>query len=100
MPFIYRPMLKTKSGEATALLNLTPVEKDRIAPVFHVAETPPATFAARMAAAWAGRSCFLDGAFNFNGSGTATDFDNAFSALGAGGVPVVPETALGPLQAD
>ncbi|MBR1270464.1 hypothetical protein JQ629_23600 [Bradyrhizobium sp. AUGA SZCCT0222] len=95
MPFTYRPMLKTKAGEATALLNLAPGEKNRIAPVFHVAETPPATFAARMAAAWSGRTCFLDGSFNFNGSGTSTDFDNTFLALGASGIPVLPVIEIG-----
>jgi hypothetical protein len=98
MPFTYRPMLKTKAGEATALLHLVATEKDRIAPIFHVAETPPATFAARMAAAWAGRTCFLDGTFNFNGSGSSTDFDNTFLALGTGGIPVVPVIEIGAAQ--
>jgi hypothetical protein len=88
-------MLKTKAGEVTALLQLAPAEKDRIAPIFHVAEAPPATFVPRMATTWTGRRCFLDGAFNFNGSGSAADFDNTFVALGTNGVPVLPVIEIG-----
>lgn len=95
MPFFYRPMLKTKTGEVTALLQLSSAEKDRIAPVFHVGEKPPATFVNRMAAAWIGRACFLDGAFNFNVTGSPTDFDNTFNALGAAQIPVVPVVEIG-----
>ncbi|WP_167767518.1 beta family protein [Bradyrhizobium frederickii] len=95
MPFIYRPMLKTKTGEVTALRQLSSDEKDRIAPVFHVAEQPPATFVARMATAWAGRRCFLDGAFSFNVTGGSTDFDGTFNELGASQIPVLPVIEIG-----
>lgn len=95
MPFTYRPMLKTKTGEVTALLQLAPNQKDRIAPVFHVGEKVPATFGAKMATAWAGRRCFLDGAFNYNVKGGATDFNAAFASLGSAGVPVVPVIEIG-----
>ncbi|WP_080901081.1 beta family protein [Rhodopseudomonas palustris] len=90
MPYMYRPVLKTKAGEAIALLQLASPDKNRIAPIFQVSETPPATFVKRLAEAWAGRTCFLDGAFNFNLSGTSADFDNTFNALGAAGIPVIP----------
>lgn len=95
MQFVYRPMLKTKTGEVTALLQLASVEKDRIAPVFHVGEKPPATFASRMAAAWLGRRCFLDGAFNFNVTGGHTDFNNTFNALGNAQISVLPVIEMG-----
>jgi hypothetical protein len=99
MPFKYRPMLKTKTGEVTALLHLPPAEKDRIAPVFHVGEKPPATFANRMSAAWAGRTCFVDGSFNFNVTGNATDFDDTINALGAAQVPALPVIEIGAANA-
>lgn len=95
MPFTYRPMLKTKAGEATALSNLSTAEKNRTEPVFHVAERPPATFAPKMGAAWAGRRCYLDGAFNFNATGSSTDFDNTFNAIGAVGISVLPVIEIG-----
>ncbi|MFG3593244.1 hypothetical protein [Bradyrhizobium sp. RDI18] len=88
-------MLKTKSGEAAALLQLPTNQRDRIAPVFHVGERPPATFVSRMATAWSGRRCFLDGAFNYNVTGGSGDFDRMFRSLGAAGVPVVPVIEVG-----
>ena len=90
MPFLYRPMLKTKTGEASALLQLSPAERDRIEPVFHVGERPPATFVARMTAAWSGRRCFLDGAFNFNVTGGPGDFNGLIRGLAAAGRPGHP----------
>ena len=95
MPFSYRPMLKTKTGEVVSLLHLSDAEKDRLAPIFRVGEKPPAKFVASMSAAWAGRRCFFDGAFNFNVTGSSADFDTMFSALGVSGVPVVPLIEIG-----
>lgn len=95
MPFIYRPMLKTKTGEAVALLQLLASQRDRIEPVFHVGEKPPTTFVTRMTAAWTGRRCFLDGAFNFNVTGGPQDFNSMIRALVAAGVPVVPVIEMG-----
>ncbi|PDT64283.1 hypothetical protein CO683_39215 [Bradyrhizobium ottawaense] len=99
MPFIYRPMLKTKTGEATALLQLAPAQRDRIEPVFHVGEKPPANFAARMAAAWSSRRCFLDGAFNFNVTGGPQNFNSILRALVAAGVQVIPVIEIGAVAA-
>ncbi|MGO4514123.1 hypothetical protein AB4Z51_44980 [Bradyrhizobium sp. 2TAF36] len=95
MPFVYRPSLKTKTGEAVALLHLSNQQKDRIAPVFSVGERPPANFVARMASAWLGRRCFLDGSFNHNLSGGSADFDTLFAALGTAGIPVIPVIEIG-----
>ncbi|SFQ31265.1 Beta protein [Bradyrhizobium sp. Ghvi] len=95
MSFIYRPMLKTKTGEAAALLQLGAPQRDRIEPVFHVGERPPANFVARMAAAWSSRRCFLDGAFNFNVSGGPQAFSSMLRALVAAGVQVIPVIELG-----
>lgn len=95
MPFVYRPLLKTKTGEAVALLHLSNQEKDRIAPIFNVGEKPPANFVARMASAWHGRQCFLDGSFNHNVTGGSADFDNTFASLGSAGIPVVPVVEIG-----
>lgn len=88
-------MLKTKTGEVGALAQLSPAEKDRIEPVFHVGEKPPATFVTRMTAAWSGRRCFLDGAFNFNITGGPGDFNGMLRALVAAGVPVIPVVEIG-----
>lgn len=95
MPFLYRPMLKTKAGEATALHHLSVGEKSRLEPVFHVSERPPATFANKLKAAWSGRRTFLDGAFNFNATGAPTDFDAVFNALASGGILVLPVVEIG-----
>lgn len=95
MPFTYRPILKTKAGEAVALLQLANADKDRIQPIFQVSEKPPATFVNKMSNAWSGRRCFLDGAFNFNATGAANDFNNIFVALGGAGVPVIPVLEIG-----
>lgn len=95
MPFIYRPLLKTKSGEANALSHLPVPVKDRVAPIFHVAENPPTTFPARLASAWANRVCFLDGTFNFNVKGTTLDFDSMFAAIGGSGMQVIPVIEIG-----
>jgi hypothetical protein len=95
MPFTYRPMLKTKTGEVTALLQLPAAQKARIEPIFHVGEKLPTTFVPKMAAAWTGRRCFLDGSFNFNVTGNSNDFATAFVALGSAGVPVLPVIEIG-----
>lgn len=95
MPFVYRPLLKTKTGEAVALLHLSKEQKDRIAPVFSLGERPPANFVARMASAWHGRRCFLDGSFNHNLSGGSADFDEMFAGLGTAGIPVIPVIEIG-----
>jgi hypothetical protein len=88
-------MLKTKTGEAVALLQLAPVQKERIEPVFHVGEKPPVNFVTRMVAAWQGRRCFLDGAFNFNIKGGSGDFDTMLTGLGNAGIQTLPVIEIG-----
>ncbi|MBR0752512.1 hypothetical protein JQ604_09965 [Bradyrhizobium jicamae] len=97
MPFTYRPLLKTKTGEAVALLQLSTEDKDRIEPIFSVGEKPPANFIARMGAAWQGRRCFLDGSFNYNVTGGPSDFDTMFAGLGGAGIAALPVIEIGAL---
>lgn len=99
MPYRYVPILKTKAGEAVALDNLLPQQKDRIFPLFCIGETAPGTFSARVATAWSGRVLALDGIFNFNFSGSTASFNSLFASLVAAGVLVVPSVELGAPQA-
>jgi hypothetical protein len=99
MVYTYRPMLKTKAGEAMALGYLTNSRKAKIFPIFQVGESPPPTFAARMATTWAGRGAALDGSFNFNFTGSTAHFNAVFAALAANGIPVIPSLAINSPQA-
>ncbi|MDR3471292.1 MAG: hypothetical protein P4M09_06340 [Devosia sp.] len=95
MPFRYVPILKTKSGEAVALENLSPTQKDRVMPLFCVGETVPSTFAAKAAAAWAGRRLALDGVFHCNFTGSVAHYNSLFSNLVGLGIPVIPSIEFG-----
>jgi len=90
MPYSYVPLLKTRTGESTALLNLTVAEKARIFPVFHVGERPPTRFVYQMSNAWHGLPMALDGLFNYGHKGNLSDFTNLFSLLRSAGVHVMP----------
>ncbi|PYE98917.1 T4 beta protein [Rhizobium sp. PP-F2F-G38] len=90
MPFAYRPMLKTKAGEAVALGQLSQHQKDRIFPIFQVGENPPPTFAHRLSTNWQGRGAALDGLYNYNFTGLTAGFDTVFNALVAAGIPAIP----------
>ncbi|SCX00830.1 hypothetical protein DSM25558_0185 [Agrobacterium sp. DSM 25558] len=94
MPYAYRPMLKTKAGEAVALGQLAANHKDRIFPIFQVGEQPPATFANKMSSNWLGRGAALDGLYNYNFTGTTVAFDTVFQALVAAGIPVIPSLEI------
>ena len=91
-PYIHRyvPVMKTKAGEITALENLSGSARDRILPLFHVTENLKPSFLSGLTAIWAGRLAAIDGAFNFEGSGSTAEFVAAVAALRAGGVFVVP----------
>lgn len=90
MPNRYLPMLRSKAGEAIALTNLTTAAKDRMMPVFHLVNTPPATFGASVGAAWAGRPMVLDGTFQTDIAGTAASFTQMFGVIGRATVRLIP----------
>lgn len=89
MPLTYRPLLRTKAGETTALRHLTPGAKQRIMPVFHMTGKIPVRFAPGLIHAWAGSTVALDGHYNFGVTGAMTDFQSLFRELAAGGVSVL-----------
>lgn len=93
--YTYRPHLRSKTGEATALQNLNGRAKPRIEPVFHLVEKVPNTFAADVAKSWAGLPLALDGNFNAHQSGSLADFDRVFHDLGTAGVAAAPAVRFG-----
>lgn len=95
MPFNYRPLLRTKAGEATALQNLSAAAQQRIFPIMHVVAEPAAAITAQIAQAWAGREMALDGHFNFGVTGSITHFATLLNDLRANGVPVIPSIRVG-----
>ncbi len=90
MPFRYVPLLRSKIGEAEALARLDNQAQNRLLPVFHVVERPPATFATRMVNSWSGRPMALDGQYSLASTGSYRTYVNVFDALGQGGVNVIP----------
>lgn len=90
MPFTYCPLIRTKTGETTALRHLPTASRPRIFPVFQMTGKPPANFAASLIRAWSGSGISLDGQYNFGITGLTTDFQNLFRTLTNGGVSVVP----------
>lgn len=95
MPFVYRPMLRTKAGEATALQHLSAVAQQRIFPIFHVVSEPTANIATQIAQAWSGREMALDGHFNHSVTGSPNDLVSLMNDLRANGVPVIPSIRVG-----
>jgi hypothetical protein len=88
--FKYRPMLRSKAGEAIALSNLTGAAKSRMVPVIHLVHKPPATFSESMVASWAGLAMALDGTFQSNVTGSANTYNQMFDQIGKGKVPLIP----------
>jgi len=88
--FRYTPMLRSKTGEATALANLDKTAKDRILPVLHLVHKPPGTFADAIIGAWAGRHLALDGTFQFDVTGSTSTYTQMFDRIGKGKVLIVP----------
>ena len=91
----YLPLLRSKAGEGTALQNLTAPQKERMLPLIHVSEQPPAGFAQRAIQAWSGLPMALDGMFNFDTTGSVDDFSRIFASLGNGGVRIIPAVEYG-----
>lgn len=90
MAYRYVPLIRSKAGEADALINLMTHVKQRLYPLIHLAEATADRFTKRTSRAWAGRSMALDGAFNFGHTNSATDFLTLFDALGAAGILIIP----------
>jgi hypothetical protein len=93
--YTYRPQLRSKSGEAAALNNLSPRAKSRLAPVINMVAKPPGGFANDIAAAWVGGSMALDGSYNVATTGSTSSFANLFGAIGTGGVKLIPAINMG-----
>jgi hypothetical protein len=86
----YMPMLRSKAGEAVALMHLAPAMKERVFPIAHLTQFPPATFAAAAAAAWCGHGMALDGQFQCDMLGSTRGFEQMFDQIGRGGVALIP----------
>lgn len=95
MPFRYVPLLRAKVGEANALLHLAPADKARLFPILHLASTLSPQVLVKIGQAWTGRHLGLDGLFNYNIAGSATQMQNAFGVLTTAGVNVVPSVEFG-----
>ncbi|MBR1156263.1 beta family protein [Bradyrhizobium sp. JYMT SZCCT0428] len=93
--YTYRPLLRSRTGEAIALKNLTPPAKSRLSPIISLVAKPPGGFAEDIAAAWGGGRMALDGAYNVSLSGSIASFSNHFGAIGTGGVQLIPSIELG-----
>jgi hypothetical protein len=93
--FTYRPMLRSRAGEATALTNLTVIAKSRMQPVVHLVHKPPATFGDAIIGAWKSLPIALDGTFQTDILGTAQPFTQMFDHLGKGGVRLIPSIEYG-----
>lgn len=90
MPFRYVPLLRSKAGEATALANLDAKTKSRAFPIIHLSEKVSETFSMATVQSWKSLPMALDGAFNFDLTGTGTHYTALYQKLGAGGVAIVP----------
>lgn len=95
MPFTYRPLLRTKAGEATALQQLSAAAQQRIFPIMHVVAEPTDNISAQISQAWSGREMALDGHFNFGVTGSTSDFLAMLNALRGNNVLVVPSIPVG-----
>lgn len=93
--FRYLPMLRSKTGEATALQNLSAAAKARLFPIVHVVQKPPAGFADSIIQSWSGLPLALDGTFHVDATGSTTTFTQLFDKIGRGKVSVVPSIEYG-----
>ena len=95
LKYAYRPQLRSKSGEAAALNNLSSRAKSRLAPVINIVANPPSGFANDITAAWGGGSMALDGSYNVVATSSTGAFANLFGAIGTGGVKLIPAINMG-----
>src|SRR5262245_60946064 len=93
--YTYRPMLRSKAGEVTALSGLEMAAKDRLKPVFHLVHKPAASFVGSIVSAWPGRSMALDGSYQFWITGSVQGYVQMFDQIGKGGVGIIPSVEYG-----
>lgn len=91
----YRPFLRSKAGEATALRHLSAAARARIGPLVNMTTNVSAGFINDLSQSWTGRGIALDGSFNFNASLSVAGFNNLFAQLGQAGVHVIPSVSIG-----
>lgn len=89
MPYRYVAMLRSKSGEVTALEHLAVQARQRLLPVVHLVARPPTTFVQRLSAVW-DQEVGIDGLFNLTISGSAQAFSSIVTALRQEGLSVLP----------
>lgn len=89
MPYRYVPMLRSKSGEVTALEHLPVQARQRLLPIMHLVARPPTTFVQRLAAVW-DQEVGIDGLFNLSITGSVQPFTGAIAALRQAGVTALP----------
>ena len=88
--YTYRPFLRTKAGEVTALKHLDKTARRRIEPIFQLTATVPSSFVPRMAGAWAGFPVILDGRYNFDSTGDTVVMEQLHRELNAQNIPAHP----------
>lgn len=86
----YIPMLKTKSGETTALENLSNNARARIMPLFHICEEVKPRFIPSLSAAWAGRLTAVDGSFNYGRTNSPNTMNRLVAGMRSSGIPTMP----------
>ena len=86
----YMPMLRSRAGEAVALMHLPDATKDDVLPTVHLIPYPPASFATAVAAAWSGHRMALDGKFQTDMLGRTDGFEQMFVEIGSRNVAVIP----------
>lgn len=94
MPYRYVAMLRSKSGEVTALEHLAVQSRQRLLPVIHLVATPPTTFVQRLAAIW-DQPMGIDGLFNFSTTGSVQPFTSTVNGLRHAGLSVLPSVDAG-----
>lgn len=92
----YLPMLRSKAGDAAALLHLASKFRDCLLPVVHLTHVPAATFGSAISSAWAGRPMALDGKFLTDMTGSTQGFNQMFDEIGQGKVALIPSIEYNP----
>ena len=94
MPFRYMPVLRTKTGESTALHHLDAATKARLMPLVRITRALPAAFGPSVSASFTGLPLALDGDYNTRESGSVATFSNLYRQLGANGVRLIPAISM------
>jgi hypothetical protein len=86
----YVPVLRTKAAEIPALANLSASAKARIFPVIRITGAISTTVQSNLVSKLQSFPFSLDGGYNFDVTGSAQTFMSLFSALGNGGLSIIP----------